>query len=111
MKTELQLRFAVYHAACDILYTDEDPTTYLERLAEIVDGIAVTDGDGKLFWTAKEGRRIGRLKNRSAMVAVLLSEVYRDDPDPDEDAMSRYDVDRRTFYKYKKLFFGDGDEN
>lgn len=106
-----QLRFAVYHAACDILYTDEDPTTYLERLAEIVDGIAVTDGDGKLFWTAKEGRRIGRLKNRSAMVAVLLSEVYRDDPDPDEDAMSRYDVDRRTFYKYKKLFFGDGDEN
>ena len=45
------------------------------------------------------------------MVGVLLSEVYFDDPDPDEDAMDRYGLNERTFRKYKKIFFGDDDEN
>ena len=41
------------------------------------------------------------------MVGVLLGRVYFDDPDPDEDAMERYGLNERTYYKYKKIFFGD----
>lgn len=101
------LRRAVYRSACDIVYTDEDPTTYLERLATIVNDMTATDADGELVWKCKNGRKIGMLRSEETMVGVLLARVYFDDPDPDEDAMGRYDLNERTYYKYKKIFFGD----
>ena len=101
------LRRAVYRSTCDIVYTDEDPTTYLERLATIVNDMTATDADGELVWKCKNGRKIGMLRSEETMVGVLLARVYFDDPDPDEDAMGRYDLNERTYYKYKKIFFGD----
>lgn len=105
------LRNAVFRAACDIVYTDEDPNTYLGRLSAIVTGIATVDKEGALVWRTRNSRRISMLRSEETMVGVLLSEVYFDDPDPDEDAMDRYGLNERTFRKYKKIFFGDDDEN
>ena len=55
----------------------------------------------------QNGRKIGMLRSEETMVGVLLARVYFDDPDPDEDAMGRYNLNERTYYKYKKIFFGD----
>lgn len=110
-KLPKRIQRTVYRAACDIVFTDEDPTTYLERLADVVAGIADLDDGGNLVWHIKDGKRLTMLRSDAAIVGVLLSEVYFDDPDPEEDAMSRYNIPRRTFYKYKKLFFGDNDED
>ena len=49
------------------------------------------------------------LRSEETMVGVLLARVYFDDPDPDEDAMERYELSPRTFYKYRAIFFGDDD--
>ena len=100
---------AVYRAACDIVYTDEDPSTYLERLASIINDMTATDADGELVWKCRGGRKIAMLRSEETMVGVLLARVYFDDPDPDEDAMERYNLNERTYYKYKKIFFGDGE--
>ena len=101
------LRRAVYRSACDIVYTDEDPSTYLERLATVVNEMTAVDAAGELVWKCKNGRKIGMLRSEETMVGVLLGRVYFDDPDPDEDAMERYGLNERTYYKYKKIFFGD----
>ena len=101
------LRRAVYRSACDIVYTDEDPSTYLERLATVVNEMTAVDAEGELVWKCKNGRKIGMLRSEETMVGVLLGRVYFDDPDPDEDAMERYGLNERTYYKYKKIFFGD----
>lgn len=103
------LRRAVYSAACDIVYTDEDPTTYLERLATVINDMTATDADGDLVWKCKNGKHIAMLRSEETMVGVLLARVYFDDPEPDEDAMQRYGLNERTYYKYKKIFFGDGE--
>lgn len=109
---------AVYHAACDIVFTDEDPSYYLERLCAIVEELVSASPYGEPVWRHKSCKRIARLRSEETMIGVLLSEVYRDDPDPDEDAMERYDLSPRTFYKYRTIFFGDepqgddgGDDN
>ena len=113
-----KLQSAVYHAACDIVFTDEDPSLYIERLCDIVEKLVVAGAHGEPVWATRNGRRIARLRSEDTMIGVLLSEVYRDDPDPDEDAMQRYDLSPRTFYKYRAIFFGDspkeddgGDDN
>lgn len=103
------LKRAVYRAACDIVFTDEDPTTYLERLATIINDMTSVDADGNLVWKCKNGKHISLLRSEETMVGVLLGRVYFDDPDPDEDAMERYGLNERTYYKYKKIFFGDGE--
>lgn len=110
-KLPKRIQRTVYRAACDIVFTDEDPTTYLERLSDVVADIAVLGDDGSLMWKVKDGRRLTMLRSDAAIVGVLLAEVYYDDPDPEEDAMSRYNIPRRTFYKYKNLFFGGDDED
>ena len=106
-----RLKSAVYRTACDIVFTDEDPTTYLERLASIINEMTASDASGKLVWKCRNGKRIGSLRNEETMIGVLLSKVYFDDPDPDEDAMERYDLSPRTFAKYKRIFFGDDDDS
>ena len=102
-----KLKSAVYHAACDIVFTDEDPSYYLERLCAIVENLVSASPQGEPVWHVKNGKRISRLRSEETMIGVLLSEVYHDDPDPDEDAMERYELSPRTFYKYRAIFFGD----
>ena len=102
---------AVFRALCDIIYTDEDPITYLERLAEVVDSLTEKRPSGEYHLAGKRGRRIALLRNEEAIIAVLLARVYIDDPDPDEDAMARYDISEKTYYKYKKVFFGEEEED
>ena len=102
---------AVFRALCDIIYTDEDPITYLERLAEVVDSLTEKRPSGEYHLAGKRGRRIALLRNEEAIIAVLLARVYIDDPDPDEDAMARYDISEKTYYKYKKVFFGEEKED
>lgn len=98
---------AVYRAACDIVYTDEDPSTYLERLATIINDMTSSNADGELVWRCRNGRKISLLRSEETMIGVLLARVYFDDPDPDDDAMARYDLNERTYYRYKRIFFGD----
>ena len=94
---------AVYRAACDIVYTDEDPSTYLERSCHDHQRYD-RDGTPTASWSgsAAEAGRSPCCAARRTMVGVLLARVYFDDPDPDEDAMARYNLNERTYYKYKK---------
>ena len=102
------LHNAVYRAACDIVYTDETPSVYLERLAGIIDDMVTLQlGGNDIVWKHKNGKKIAMLRSEETMIGVLLARVYADDPDPDEDAMERYDLSERSYYKYKKIFFGD----
>ncbi len=102
------LHNAVYRAACDIVYTDETPGVYLERLAGIIDELAGFKLGGRdIAWKTKNGKKIAMLRSEETMIGVLLARVYADDPDPDEDAMERYGLNERSYYKYKKIFFGD----
>ena len=102
------LHNAVYRAACDIVYTDETPSVYLERLAGIIDDMVTLQlGGNDIVWKHKNGKKIAMLRSEETMIGVLLARVYADDPDPDEDAMERYDLNERSYYKYKKIFFGD----
>ena len=104
-----KFKSAVYRTACDIVFTDEDPTYYLDRLCAIVEDLVTADAHGEPVWKRRSGRKIAKLRSEVTMIGVLLSEVYRDDPDPDEDAMERYELSPRTFYKYRAIFFGDDD--
>ena len=64
-------------------------------------------GGNDIVWKHKNGKKIAMLRSEETMIGVLLARVYADDPDPDEDAMERYDLSERSYYKYKKIFFGD----
>ncbi len=98
---------AVSYAICDIIFTDEDPTTYIERLRKIVNSLVNIGADGRALWRDKNVEKIARLRSVRTTVGVLLTKVYEDDPNPKEDNMQRYELSERTFDKYYRIIFGD----
>lgn len=99
-------RKAVGIAVCDIVYTDELPDSYIERLVGIVDEIVSIDDSGKLCWHTDNSDKIVRLRSARSICAVLLSQVYFDDPEPEEDNIFRYNLSKRTFDRYYEIIFG-----
>ena len=106
------LREAVGYAVCDIIYTDEDPNTYINRLCNAVDNFVGLDGAGNLVYYIKKPERLARLRSSQTFAGVLLSYVYYDEEDPRRDSINRYGLNERTFDKYYKIIFGeDKDED
>ena len=105
------LREAVGYSVCDIIYTDEDPNTYLMRLCSAVDGIVGLDGEDNLVYYIKKPEKLTRLRSAQTLAGVLLAYVYFDEEDPRRDSINRYGLNERTFDKYHKILFGeDNDE-
>ncbi len=102
---------AVSYAICDIIFTDEDPTTYIERLRKIVNSLVKIGADGRAVWRDKNVEKIARLRSMRTIVGVLLTKVYEDDPNPKEDNMERYELSERTFDKYYSIIFGDENDD
>lgn len=101
-------RRAVDYAVCDIIFTDEEPTYYLEVLKDIIDSVALPAGGGLIYAHAK-AEKVQRLRSMKTIVGVLLARVYADDEEPVEDALLRYGLNKRTFDKYDKIIFGEDD--
>ena len=104
------LKEAVGYAVCDIIFTDEDANTYLERLREIVDGFVCLGFDGKPVYRSKKVEKATRFRSPQTLSGVLLAHVYYDEENPVLDSILRYDLDERTFKKYEKTIFGDEDD-
>ncbi len=104
------LKEAVGYSICDVIYTDEDPNTYLARLKSAVDGFVRLGVDDKPVYRSKKAEKAARLRNPQALAGVLLAYVYYDEEDPKGDSMARYNINPRTFDKYYKIIFGDDDD-
>lgn len=101
---------AVGYSVCDIIFTDEEPDFYLERLRWVVDSIARLDENGKLKFKRPQIEKVSRLRSMRTLVGVLLSKVYDDDENPRLSSINRYGLNERTFDKYSDIVFGSGDE-
>lgn len=101
------LREAVGYSVCDIIYTDEDPNTYINRLCSAVNSFVGLDGGGDVVYFIKKPERLTRLRSPQTLAGVLLAYVYYDEEDPRMDSISRYDLNERTFDKYYKIIFGE----
>lgn len=103
-------RNALRYCVSDIIFTDEDPTTYLMRLTGIVNQMVVLGKDNKLVWQSKELEKVAHMRSMKTIVGALISEVYFDEPDTIDDAISRYGLSRAMLNKYRKIMFGDTNE-
>ncbi|MBO7326600.1 MAG: hypothetical protein J6U74_03720 [Clostridia bacterium] len=101
------MREAVGYSVCDIIFTDEDPNTYINRLCNAVDSIVGVGKEGKLVYFIKKPEKLVRLRSAQTLAGVLLSYVYYDEENPKMDSINRYNLNERTFDKYYKILFGD----
>ncbi len=98
---------AVFLVDCEIIYVDEEPNTFIERLAKLIDEMVEVGEDDKLVWKIKEGKKVARLKSIETMIAVLLSEVFAGDEVFEEsDILSGRNIKAKTFQKYHDILFG-----
>lgn len=104
------LREAVGYSLCDIIYTDEDPNTYINRLASAVDNIVGLDGEDNLIYFIRKPEKLKRLRSAETLAGVLLAYVYYDEDNPRLDCINRYGLNPKTFDKYYKLIFGDDED-
>ncbi len=104
------MREAVGYSLCDIIFTDEDPNTYIHRLCSAVDNIVRVDKDGKLIYFIKKPERLQRLRSAETLAGVLIAYVYYDEENPKMDSIERYNLNERTFDKYYKILFGDDND-
>ena len=101
------LREAVGYSLCDIIYTDEDPNTYINRLCDAVDNIVGLDSEGNVIYFIKKPEKLIRLRSAQTLAGVLLAYVYYDEDNPRIDSINRYDLNEKTFDKYYKILFGE----
>ncbi len=101
------LREAVGYSLCDIIYTDEDPNTYINRLCDAVDNIVGLDSEGNVIYFIKKPEKLIRLRSAQTLAGVLLAHVYYDEDNPRIDSINRYDLNEKTFDKYYKILFGE----
>ena len=104
------LKEAVGYSICDIIFTDEDPTTYLHRLRSAVDGFVRLGIDGRPLYLTKKAEKVTRLRSPQTLAGVLIAYVYYDEEDSKMDSIVRYNLNERTFDKYYKIVFGDDDD-
>lgn len=102
-------RDAVGYCVCDIIYTDEEPDEYLDRLRRIVNEVVGFNEEGKLVYLKPKTEKIALFRSMRTLVGVLLAKVYEDDEDPRENTIERYNLNARTFDKYYRIIFGDED--
>ncbi len=102
-----KLRDATECAITDIIYADEEPNYFLQRLTEIVNGIVNLGADGKAVM--RDGLHkadIAAMRSFKTLVGVLLVKTYEEE-DPKEYTLERYDISARTFNKYYEIIFGE----
>ncbi len=105
------LHGAVGYCYGDIVYTDEEPNTYLAKLTSIVNSIVTLDDKGKLKYTKPSFAKIANMKSVRTLIGVLLCKVYEDDADDmREQTIERYNLNDKTFDKYFKILFGEDDD-
>lgn len=102
------LRDAVGYSVCDIIFTDEEPNLYLDRLRVIVNDIVSLDEDGKVRFANTSAERVSLFRSMRTLVGVLLAMVYCDEDDIKKETIERYGLNVRTFDKYYDLLFGGG---
>lgn len=102
------LHAAVSYCIADIVYTDEEPNTYLARLVRLVDGIVGMDENGKAKFFNPKHKRISTLRSMRTLIGVFLCKVYEDDdPSMKDITIRRYELNERTFNKYYDIIFGE----
>ncbi|MEG1663213.1 MAG: hypothetical protein RR338_04425 [Clostridia bacterium] len=97
---------AVQYSAFDILYTDEEPQFYFDRLIQVVKRLAVEKQDGSIEFLYCPEKWFTKVRSVKTIVGVLLSKVYEDEQDICSDCISRYDLKEKTFEKYYSEIFG-----
>lgn len=104
------LRNAVSYCISDIVFTDEEPNVYLEKLTEIVNKIVRLE-DGKAKYTNPRYAKISTMKSMRTLVGVLLAKVYEEDDPLNMRLLTieRYSLNTATFDKYYKIVFGEED--
>ncbi len=100
-------REAITYSICDIIFTDETPNEYLEKLVGIVNNIAVLDESGKLSYKADKYKKLAMLKSVKTLVGVMLAKVFEEDENPREDNILRYALNAKNFDKYYTFLFGE----
>lgn len=95
----------------EVIYADEEPSYYLNVLSNIVEtNIVRCEGD-ILTFAHPFGGKVMKLKSVKTIFGVLLAKLYEDDEeDSAMESIKRYGLSRRTFDKYYKLIFGEGDD-
>lgn len=103
------LQSAVQLSFADIIFTDEDPNFYLEKLTALVNSIVDINIDGKLVYSSKQREKLGNIRSADTLVGVLLGKVYEDD-EPREAVLARYGLNPRLYDKYYNIVFGDDND-
>ena len=101
------IREAVGYSICDIIFTDEDPNTYLTRLVNAVDNICGLDDHGNVVYYIKKAEKFTRLRSVQTLAGVLIAYVYFDEENPRMDSITRYGLNEKTFDRYYNIIFGD----
>lgn len=101
---------AVRMSIADVIFTDEEPNFYLERLTKIVNGIADLNADGKVQYSNKSREKLSFVRSADTLVGVLLSKVYEED-ESRESVLERYDLNPKLFDKYYDMVFGEGNND
>lgn len=110
------LKQAYKFAVVDILFTDDEPRRSLRTLESIMASILIFKPNEKGEPDQKYLKRldkISRMRSPVTLMGVLLATVYKDyDEDNDGAAIERYNLNARTFAKYREILFGgrDGDK-
>ena len=101
-------KWVIEQGLFDIIFNDMEPELYINRYIDLINTLMTSPLSGSMFAKPK----LARLKSGKTIVGVLLCKTYEDDPeDPKPDTISSYEINERTFEKYKKIIFGDDDGN
>jgi len=102
------LMSAVRLSITDIIFTDEEPNIYLERLTQMVNGIVDLNSDGKVVYSNKSRERLSTVRSADTLVGVFLGKVYEEEENR-ESVIERYGLNPKLYDKYSKIVFGDDD--
>lgn len=100
---------AVQLSIADIVFTDEEPNIYLERLTRLINSIADISGDGKVVYSSKLREKLSSVRNADALVGVFMSKVYEEDETKDS-LIERYAINPKLYDKYFNIVFGDSND-
>ncbi len=96
---------AIKLAITDIVYSDDEPNRYINRLFAVVDEIVKIGEDGQVIMT-KKLQKISKLRSLRTVLGVLIGRTYNSD-EVHREVVKRYRMRPDMYRKYYELFFGD----
>ena len=103
------LQSAVLLSIADIVFTDEDPNFYLNRLVKLINGIVDVNSEGKLVYSNKSREKLSLARSADTLVGVFLAYVYEED-ETRESVIERYHLSAKLYDKYYKIIFGEDND-